>query len=92
MNHDSSVAQDGSPVNGAAKLPSASDGPRTLEQVAIDLRRKVLNLLELQTDDELLQNVQKQVRISMNVIEDSFERYQYKYGWSITCGQSSRSN
>lgn len=79
MNHDSSVAQDGSPVNGAAKLPSASEVPRTLEEVAVDLRRKVLDFLELQTDDELLQNVQRQVRISMSVIEDSFERYKYKY-------------
>lgn len=79
MNHDTSVAQDGSPVNGAAKLPSTSDAPRTLEEVAVDLRRKVLDLLELQTDDELLQNLQKQVRISMKVIEDSFKRYKYKY-------------
>ncbi|KUL88972.1 hypothetical protein ZTR_06128 [Talaromyces verruculosus] len=79
MNHDSSVAQDGSPVNGAAKLPFASDTPRTLEEVAVDLRRKVFDLLELQTDDELLQNLQKQVRISMKVIEDSFKRYKYNF-------------
>ncbi|GAM40353.1 FAD synthetase [Talaromyces pinophilus] len=79
MNHDTSVAQDGSPVNGAAKLPSTSDAPRTLEEVAVDLRRKVLDLLELQTDDELLQNLQKQVRISMKVIDDSFKRYKYNF-------------
>lgn len=86
MNHDSSVAQDGSPVNGAAELPSPSDTPRTLEDVAVGLRKKVLDLLELQTDDELLQNLQKQVRISMAVIEDSFRRYDYEYvgAWSQT--------
>lgn len=76
MNHDSPSAQDGSRVNGAAKLPSASDGPRTLEEVAVGLRRKVFDLLKLQTDDELLQNLQKQIRISIEVIEESFKRYQ----------------
>lgn len=76
MNHDSSFAQNGAPVNGAAK-PSASDIPRTLEEVAVGLRRKVFNLLELETNDELLQNLQKQIRISIEVIEESLRRYRY---------------
>ncbi|EED18620.1 FAD synthetase, putative [Talaromyces stipitatus ATCC 10500] len=75
MNQDSSFAQDGSPVNGATKNPSASNVPRTLEEVAIELRTKVFDLLELQTNDELLQNLQKQIRISIEVIEESFRRY-----------------
>lgn len=75
MNKDSSCAQDGSRVNGAAKPTSASHAPRTLEEVAIELRRKVFDLLELQTNDELLQNLQKQIRISLEVIEESFKRY-----------------
>jgi FAD synthetase len=77
MNHDSSSAPAGSRVNGTAKALSASDAPRTLETVAVELRRKVLDLLELQTNDEVLQNLQKQVRISLEVIEESFKRYRY---------------
>lgn len=76
MNHDSSLAQDGSHVNSSATLPSASDAPRTLKEVAVELRKKVLDLLNRQTDDELLRNLQGQIRISMKVIEDSFKRYE----------------
>lgn len=76
MNGTSPSAQAGSRVNGTAK-PSLPQAPRTLEEVSIELRRKVFDLLQLQTNDELLQNLQKQIRVSLEVIEESFRRYRY---------------
>ena len=80
MNQDSPSTQAPSRANGTAN-PSAfaSDAPRSLEEVAVDLRRRVLHLLQLQTEDQLLQKLQQQVRLSLGVIEESFRRYRYVY-------------
>jgi len=48
---------------------------RTFPEVCDDLRRKVVTFLEEQTDDELLQNVQNRIRVSMGVIEEALKRY-----------------
>jgi FAD synthetase len=75
MTQDAPSYPDDSRVNGVAKPPSASDVPRTLPEICDELRRKVIAFLEEQTDDEVLQNVQSQVRVSMGVIVEALCRY-----------------
>jgi len=36
----------------------------------------VVAFLEEQTDDELLKNVQNQIRVSMGIIEEALKRYE----------------
>jgi len=76
MTQDPHPHQDDSQVNGVAKPASASDAPRTLPEICDELRRKVIAFLEEQTDDEVLRNVQSQVRVSMGVIEEALGRYE----------------
>jgi FAD synthetase len=75
MTQDAPSHQDDSRVNGVAKPTSASDTARTLPEICDELRRKVIAFLEEQIDDEVLRNVQSQVRVSMGVIEEALCRY-----------------
>lgn len=68
-------AADASPVNGITKSASAANVPRTLPHIYGELRRKVIAFLEEETDDEVLRNVQKSVRVSMGVIEQALRQY-----------------
>jgi FAD synthetase len=71
----SNTHRDDSRVNGVAKPASASDAPRTFPEICDELQRKVIAFLEEQTDDEVLRNVQSQVRVSMGLIEEALCRY-----------------
>lgn len=75
MTQDPHSHQDDLQVNGVVKPASASDAPRTLLEIYDELRRKVIAFLGEQTDDEVLRNVQSQVRVSMRVIEEALGRY-----------------
>jgi FAD synthetase len=44
------------------------------------LRAKIDAFLAEQTDDDVLRNAQRQVRVSMGVIHDSLRRYGYVIG------------
>ncbi|KAM7199384.1 hypothetical protein V8F20_005779 [Naviculisporaceae sp. PSN 640] len=59
------------PTTTSATLPA----PRALPEICFTLRRKLLGLLEEQTDDSVLRGVQEQVRISMGVIEKAICMY-----------------
>lgn len=62
-------------VNGAAKT-ALSDKTGPLPEICYELRNKLLAFLdETIEDDETLQNVQRQVRISIAVIDDALRRY-----------------
>jgi FAD synthetase len=79
MTQDAPSHQDGPRVNGVAEPVSASgsDAPRTLREICDELRRKLTDFLGKETDNKLLRGVQKQVRVSMGVIEEAMARYQY---------------
>lgn len=64
-------------MNGAPGPASAptSDAIPALAEVCRELRRKVTAFLEEQTDNEVLQGVQNQVRVSLGVIEEAMRRY-----------------
>ncbi|KAK1768325.1 hypothetical protein QBC33DRAFT_371427 [Phialemonium atrogriseum] len=80
MPQDSCSHQDGPLISSVEKATtaSASDGPhapRTLPEICLTLRRKVIAFLEEKTDDEVLRNTQGQARVSMGVIEEALRRY-----------------
>jgi FAD synthetase len=75
MTPDPHSHHDDSQVNGVAKPASVSDAPRTFREICDELRHKVITFLEEQTDDEMLRNLQSQVRVSMGVIEEALRRY-----------------
>jgi hypothetical protein len=79
MTQDAPSHQDGPRVNGIAEPVSAygSDAPRTLREICEGLRCKLTDFLGKETDNKLLQGVQKQVRVSMGVIEEAMRRYGY---------------
>ncbi|KAK3296334.1 uncharacterized protein B0H64DRAFT_168112 [Chaetomium fimeti] len=66
-------------VNGITKTdtPAAIHGPtpRALPDICFELRAKIDAFLEEQPDDGVLRNVQRQVRVSMDVIQESLRRY-----------------
>lgn len=81
---DPSSKQDDWQANGAMKKPTTlvtDAAPRPFPEICADLRRRVTALLEEQTDDEVLQSVQKQVRISTGVIKEALERFRWVTGW-----------
>ncbi|KAL1993672.1 hypothetical protein VTN49DRAFT_2341 [Thermomyces lanuginosus] len=63
------------------EFPHSHDGsaeqnpPRTLHEICNDLRPKVLGLLNEDTTDELLQSVQKKLRVSLAVIDQALKQY-----------------
>ena len=67
---------DDSRANGVAKDASVSDARTPLPAICYELRKKVLAFLDEKIeDDEGLQKVQRQVRISVDVIDDALRRY-----------------
>ncbi|KAK8042527.1 phosphoadenosine phosphosulfate reductase [Apiospora phragmitis] len=46
-----------------------------MQQLCLQLRSKLDNFLDTQTDDKVLKGVQAQVRIAQSVIEDALKRY-----------------
>jgi hypothetical protein len=67
-------------TNGAGQ-GTAEWKPRDMEgemrALCAGLKSKVDQLLETETSDELLRNVQRQVRVAKGVIDDALERYSY---------------
>lgn len=62
-------------LNSSTTTSAAPPAPRALPEICFTLRRKLLGLLEEQTDDLVLRGVQDQVRISMGVIEKAICMY-----------------
>ena len=79
MTQDAPSHQDGPRINGVAEPASASvsDVSHSLLQICDELRRKVTTFLDEQTDSKVLQGVQRQVRVSIRVIEEAMRRYGY---------------
>ncbi len=77
MTQDAPSDHDTPRVNGIPKPASASGAPQTFPEVCERLRGKVITFLAEQTDDEVLRNVQSQVRGSMRVIEEALRRYRW---------------
>ncbi|KAJ9220400.1 hypothetical protein DTO169C6_7289 [Paecilomyces variotii] len=76
MTGDLHIRQNDSRVNGIiARAPPPSSDPRTLSEICHELRQKVTAFLEQSTGDELIQRVQRQVRVSIHVIEEALTRY-----------------
>lgn len=66
---------DDSRVNGVVKTAS-NDKNGPLPEICYELRNKLLAFLDETIEhDETLQNVQRQVRISIGVIDDALRRY-----------------
>lgn len=49
--------------------------PRTLPDICFELQAKIDAFLGEQTDDQVLRNVQSQVRASMGVVQEALRRY-----------------
>lgn len=56
-------------------LGPSTTATRTLRDVAVEVRAKVLAFLERDTEDELLAKVKTQIRTSLDVIEQALARY-----------------
>ncbi|OAA58004.1 FAD-binding domain containing protein [Niveomyces insectorum RCEF 264] len=69
---------DGQPVDARRQhplQPPLAPPSRRIPEICYKLRRKVLAFLEQAPEDEMLRNVQNQVRVSMDVIEKALQRY-----------------
>ncbi|KAK4650899.1 3'-phosphoadenosine 5'-phosphosulfate sulfotransferase [Podospora pseudocomata] len=81
MIHDNAVASQAIPkTNGVAKqgepAPVAQPPQRTLPDICYELRGKIdAFLTEDITNDNVLRNVQSQIRVSIGVIEEALRRY-----------------
>lgn len=64
-------------IGAALTTPRA---PRSLPEICYTLRRKVTTFLEEKLDDEVLRDVQKQARLSLDIIHEALSRY----GWVIS--------
>jgi FAD synthetase len=49
--------------------------PRALPDICFELQAKIDAFLCEQTDDQVLRNVQSQVRVSMGVVQEALRRY-----------------
>ena len=66
-------------INGAADS-AAKDAIGPLPEICYKLRNKLLAFLDEKIEhDEALQNVQKQVRISISIIDDALRRYGFVF-------------
>lgn len=59
-------------IGAALTTPRA---PRSLPEICYTLRRKVTTFLEEKLDDEVLRDVQKQARLSLDIIHEALSRY-----------------
>ncbi|GAB1320867.1 3'-phosphoadenosine 5'-phosphosulfate sulfotransferase [Madurella fahalii] len=79
MIHDPVCRHDDPRINGVAKAHASAQAlaslRRTLPDICFELRGKIDAFLCEQTDDEVLRNVQNQVRVSMGVIGEALRRY-----------------
>lgn len=81
MIHDNAVASQTIPrTNGVAKqgepAPVAQPPQRTLPDICYELRGKIdAFLTEDITNDNVLRNVQSQIRVSIGVIEEALRQY-----------------
>lgn len=75
MVQDAPYHEGDSRVKGVPNSASASDALGSLPEICDELRSKVIAFLEEKTEDEMLRNVQSQVRVSMGVIEEALSRY-----------------
>jgi FAD synthetase len=68
-------------INGVTKTDAPVTAhatiPRALPAICFDLRAKIDAFLSEQPDDDVLRNVQRQIRVSMGVIHESLRRYGY---------------
>jgi FAD synthetase len=73
MTQDAGRQHQDAKLNGVTKPDAALE--RTLPDICYELQAKIDAFLSETTDDEVLRNVQAQVRTSMKVIWEALRRY-----------------
>lgn len=66
-------------LNGNPATKCADQPPPSLHDVCLELRERVDTFLAQEPETPLLRDMQAQLRVSMGVVEEAFERYSYVF-------------